>query len=191
MECLHEGNVSAEVPIALFRTIDGHFSSDVDRLLVLTWGAAAQEVCKEPRFRGDLIVSVIDACDGAEAVEGGAGRGAVAHGVETVADATAILRLIGVDAFASQAVDVVVAPDNSAAMVGLDCLGAIAGCSQRVGVAGDWRGHLREPVHLIVVEAGGQSVGSGDRGHVAGWIVGERPDKRVFFGGRESSKNRL
>lgn len=37
MECLYEGNVSAEVPIALFRTIDGHFSSDVDRLLVLTW----------------------------------------------------------------------------------------------------------------------------------------------------------
>ncbi len=172
MECLYEGNVFAEVPIALFRTIDGHFSSDADRLLVLILGAAAQEVCKEPRFRGDLIVSIVDACDGVEAVEGGVDRGAVADRVETVVDATAILRLVGVDAFAGQAVDVVIAPDNSAAVVGLDCLGAIASRAERVGVAGDRRGHLCEPVHLIVVEAGGQTVGSGDRGHVAGRIVG-------------------
>ena len=74
----------------------------------------------------------------------------------------------------AQAVDVIVAPGNSAAVVGLDCLSTIASEAERIGVAGDRRRQRGQPIHWVIIQLRLQTVWCGDGGHVAGRIIGVR-----------------
>src|ERR1035438_2616780 len=81
--------------------------------------------------------------------------------------------MVAGDGFAVEPVDVVVAPLDGAARL-LRCVGADAGCAERVFVVGNGRcrgGELGEPVERVVGEGGSEAVGNLDRGHIAGVVV--------------------
>ena len=59
-----------------------------------------------------------------------------------------------------QAIDSVVVPRQRTA-ISLHCAGAIAGCSQRVGITRDRRGQRNKPILQVIAERRLQAVGSG------------------------------
>src|ERR1035438_7061661 len=136
-------------------------------------GGVAVEVVA---LRGQLVVGVVAAGDGIDAAERRGLRSAVAHGVKRVTRAAIVAVVVGRvagDGFAVEPVDVVVAPlDGAAALLG--CVGADAGCAERVLVVGNGRcgrGKLGKAVERVVGEGGSEAVGNLDRGHIAGVVV--------------------